>query len=81
MGAPYSTECDENLKIMTTTCEWAGLPVEPSESVGPATSLTFLGIEMDSIENSFRLPPNKLADNLVAGSCYGQPSRHASLAF
>ena len=62
MGAPFSKECDKNMKIMTTTCEWAGLPVEPSKSVGPATSLTFLGIEMDSIDNLLRLPPEKLAE-------------------
>ena len=62
MGAPLSKECDKNMKIMTTTCEWAGLPVAPSKSVGPATSLTFLGIEMDSIDNSLRLPSEKLAE-------------------
>ena len=62
MGAPLSKECDKNMKIMTTTCEWAGLPVEPSKSVGPATSLTFLGIEMDSIDNALRLPSEKLAE-------------------
>ena len=60
MGSPGSTECEDNMKIMQQTADLAGLPLEPSKSEGPATSLTFLGIEMDSIENSLRLPADKL---------------------
>ena len=60
MGSPGSTECVDNMKIMQQTADLAGLPLEPSKSVGPATSLTFLGIEIDSMENSLKLPADKL---------------------
>ena len=68
MGSSYAAECNENhdynlrmgnLPVEPSKSDY--LPVEPSKSVGP-TSLTFLGIEMDSIDNSLRLPPEKLAE-------------------
>ena len=38
----------------------AGLPVEPSKSVGPTTTLVFLGVELDSIQMSLSVPHDKL---------------------
>ena len=45
---------------MQEICSLAGLPVEPTKSVGPATSLVFLGIELDSTRAILRLPEDKL---------------------
>ena len=45
---------------MQATCEMAGLPIKPSKLVGPAPCLTFLGIELDSVEGVLRLPQDKL---------------------
>ena len=45
---------------MQSVCEKASLPIEPCKSEGPATSLVFLGIEIDSIEGVLRLPNDKL---------------------
>ena len=45
---------------MQETCARAGLPVEPIKSVGPATSLVFLGIEFDSTRGILQLPEDKL---------------------
>ena len=52
MGALHSSECKNDMALMQKTCDLAGLPVEQSKSVGSVISLTFLGIEMDSIKNS-----------------------------
>ena len=60
MGAPHSKECGSNMEIMEATCASAGLPIEPAKSVGPASCLTFLGIELDSVEGVLRLPQEKL---------------------
>jgi len=60
MGAPHLKECGSNMKIMEATCTLAGLPIEPAKSVGPASCLTFLGIELDSVEGLLRLPQEKL---------------------
>ena len=45
---------------MHSICEKAGLPVEPHKSEGLATSLVFLGIEIDSVAGILRLPEEKL---------------------
>ena len=39
--------------------------MEPDKEVGPATTLTFLGIELDSGAMVARLPPDKLEDLMV----------------
>ena len=57
---PQSQECHNNVHIMQSICENTGLPIEPCKSKGPATSLIFLGIKIDSVEGILRLPNDKL---------------------
>ena len=53
--------CDgQNMILMESTAALAGLPVEPEKSQGPTTWLTFLGIEINSLEGKLRLPDDKL---------------------
>ena len=61
LGAPLSMECATNLQIMVSTCKDTGTPVEPDKTEGPSTTITFLGIEIDSIAMELRLPADKLA--------------------
>lgn len=49
-----------NVQLMQRVCDDAGVPVEESKSEGPASSLTFLGIEIDSVAMVLRLPADKL---------------------
>ena len=58
IGSPNSTECERNIEIMKSTCK--GLPVEEEKCEGPATCLTFLGIEIDTVALELRLPSDKL---------------------
>ena len=46
-----------------------GLPLAEEKTEGPAMTLTFLGIELDSVHQTSRLPQGKLEDlkNRVAG--------------
>ena len=60
IGPPDSSECLKNMLTIQETCALAGLPVEPTKSVGPATSLVFLGIELDSTRGILRVPEDKL---------------------
>jgi len=60
LGAPDSDECARNVQLMLQTCGDAGVPVEDSKSEGPTSSLTFLGIEVDSVAMVLRLPADKL---------------------
>ena len=42
-------------------CATLGIPIAPEKTCGPATTLTFAGIELDSIKSQARLPADKLA--------------------
>jgi hypothetical protein len=60
MGRPGTVECANNARIMLQVCEEAGAPVEEDKTEGPATTLPFLGIEVDTIAMELRLPLEKL---------------------
>ena len=60
VGSPRTTECQEGLQIALDTCCRLGFPVADEKTVGPATLITFLGIEVDSVGMQLRLPMVKL---------------------
>lgn len=60
LGAPGSPECQQNTDIMHDTCDTVGLPGEPEKDEGPATTISFLGMELDSVALEVRLPQEKL---------------------
>ena len=60
-GSPKSSEGRVTLTKVADVCARLGLPLAPDKSVGPTTTLTFLGIEIDSVAQELRLPREKLA--------------------
>ena len=52
--------CQPSLRVAVSLCEYLGFPVAPEKVVGPATTLVFLGIELDSDKMEMRLPQEKL---------------------
>ena len=48
-GPANSDICDSNLLAMLTLCKTLNAPIKPSKVEGPTTSLTFLGIQLDTI--------------------------------
>ena len=48
-GPADSDECEQNLNFMLTLCRKLNVPIKPSKVQGPATSLTFLGIRLNTI--------------------------------
>ena len=52
---------EEARELLCSTFEKLGLPLEPSKLEGPSTCLTFLGIEVDTLNLQLRLPADKLA--------------------
>ena len=62
LGPGGSQECGSNMSSMFDVCMKAGLPIEPSKTVGPAAAICFLGMELDSNEGTIRLPADKLRD-------------------
>ena len=60
VGVADSGGCQFNLDMMRHICEQLGVPLVANKCVGPATCLTFLGIEIDSGAMELRLPEEKL---------------------
>ena len=48
-GQANSDEYEQNLNSMLTLCRKLNVPIKPSKVEGPATSLTFLGIHLNTI--------------------------------
>ena len=60
MGRAESTECKANMATLLVTCNRLGVPVAPEKCEGPTTMLTYLGIEVDTMQMQLRLPEQKL---------------------
>lgn len=53
---------NHSLRLLLETFEQLGLPVAWDKLEGPATCLTFLGFELDSVREEIRLPQRKLEE-------------------
>ncbi len=60
IGKPNSPECAATLATIKSTCSITEAPIEENKCKSPTTSLTFLGMELDTIEFEIRLPHDKL---------------------
>lgn len=60
LGPPKSDKCRSDLKVALETCGELCMPVAEEKTMGPATVLPLLGIELDSELLQLRLPPGKL---------------------
>jgi len=60
MGPPASNSCQSNLDILIHTCAELGVPLATEKLEGPSTTLTFLGVEIDTTKMEIRLPDEKL---------------------
>ena len=60
-GPPASQICAGALEVAVPLCARLGLPVAPSKVEGPSTTITFLGIEIDTVRQVLRLPQAKLS--------------------
>ena len=65
MAPPNSRECYDNVMRARALFNRLGLPLLPDKCVGPTTRLTFLGIELDSITQTARLPQEKFDATLT----------------
>ena len=61
MGSAGLEECNVNTATLLATCNGFRVPISPDKcNNGPATRLTYLGIEVDTTEMQLRLPEKKL---------------------
>ena len=62
--APKYLTCSLTLETAAHLSARLGPPVEPSKVEGPATTLTFLGIEVDTFSRELRLKLARLKDTM-----------------
>jgi hypothetical protein len=60
LGPPDSAICGRSLTQFKALCEVLGVPIKNEKTVGPSTTLTFLGIELDTLAMEARLPWDKV---------------------
>ena len=60
LGAPASPECQRALLTTLSTCRELGVPIAEEKTEGPSTTMTFLGIQLDSQAMCTALPADKL---------------------
>ena len=60
MDPPDSPTCQKNLDIFIQLCRDLGVPLAAEKMEDPSTSLTFLGITLDTRKMEIRLPSEKL---------------------
>ena len=64
-GPPDSPACTADLQQFLVLCNHLGIPVAIDKVEGPATMLTFLGLELDVSRQQIRLPPDRLRELLA----------------
>ena len=62
LGQPGTQRCTEALVRTLALCGELGVPLAEDKTEGPATSITFLGIEIDTEAFELRLPQHKLRE-------------------
>ena len=59
LGPTGSPICAQAVRTTKALCEEPGVQIAHEKTKGPATTLTFLGIEIDTVSLQLRLPPRK----------------------
>jgi hypothetical protein len=59
--APSAEQCMFYLENFLGICQNIGIPMAAEKTMGPLTCLTFLGIELDTVNQIARLPEDKLS--------------------
>ena len=62
VGRAGTNECAEAVRALKETCQELGMPLDENKEEGPSEVLTFLGMEIDSINMEVTLPQNKLGE-------------------
>ena len=58
--APSYDSCEAQLHRFPAFCAFIGLPLAPEKTLRPSTTLSFAGIELDTVKLEARLPRDKL---------------------
>ena len=59
--SPSRDLCQRQLNLFVDLCGHLGVPKAPEKTCGPATTLSFAGIELDTIQIDARLAAEKIS--------------------
>lgn len=62
VGKAGTEECARAMRALKETCRGLGMPLDDTKEEGPSEVITFLGIEIDTIQMEIRLPEGKLVE-------------------
>ena len=65
VGAPGSDQCAASIQRTLAVCNRLGIPVALDKLEGPSTTITFLGIQLDSVAQVLSHPLDKVSDILA----------------
>lgn len=65
VGRPGSADCQQQLEEFQGLMGYLGVPLAPEKTQGPCVVLSFLGIELDSVQMEARLPGDKKRQMLL----------------
>ena len=60
VGPPGTSRCADDLHTLVETCKELGVPLAVAKCEGPTPCLTFLGIQIDTVNGTLSLPKDKL---------------------
>lgn len=60
VGRPGTTDCLYLMSNFRSLCDKVGVPLAEEKTIGPSCIITFLGLEIDTIEMVIRIPQEKL---------------------
>ena len=55
-------KCEKSLKIVLDTCQKAGFAVQHKKTQGPSKVMTFLGLQIDTIQNQTKIDEERLSE-------------------
>ena len=58
--APTEQLCQQQLDLFLSLCSYLGISIAPEKTCGPSTTMSFGGIELDSIFLEARLPCDRI---------------------
>ena len=58
--AQSQTLCQDELRLFLDLCSYLGIPIALEKTCGPATTLSFAGIELDSVSFEAHLPLDEI---------------------
>ena len=59
--SPSQAGCSADMVRFLDVCDAVGVPIASDKTEGPSQCLTFLGVEIDALNQVVRLPPDKLS--------------------